>query len=278
MCTQYRIIDFHNHIFPDNIAEKAVANIGNYYGIAMWGRGTVDALLESGSRINAERIVVHSSATHAGQVKAINDYIAGVIGSHTNLIGFGTLHSGLEDIESEVQRLISLGLRGIKLHPEFQQFSIDDESMLPIYAAVEGKLPILFHMGDANKDSSSPLRLARILDRFPKLTVIAAHLGGYQMWDDSLKYLVGRDLYMDTSSSLAYLDGSKAVELMRRHGIQKILFGTDFPMWGHQEELNRFLALKLTEDERKAILYDNAVKLLGLEFSGAAGLPDFRPA
>ena len=264
MCAKYRIIDFHNHIFPDNIAEKAVANIGRYYGLSMWGQGTVDALLVSAGKINAEHIVVHSSATHAGQVKAINDYITGVIGSHANLVGFGTLHSGLEDVDSEVQRLISLGLRGIKLHPEFQQFTIDDESMLPVYAAIEGKLPMLIHMGDENVDSSSPLRLARILDRFPKLTVIAAHLGGYRMWDESLEYLVGRDLYMDTSSSLAYLNGSKAVELMRQHGTDKILYGTDFPMWGHQEELDRFLALDLTENERKAILYDNAAKLLGL--------------
>lgn len=267
MRTKFRIIDFHNHIFPDNIAEKAVANIGRYYGLSMWGQGTVDALLKSVSKINADRIVVHSSATHAGQVKAINDYIAGVIGSHNNLIGFGTLHSGLEDIDSEVQRLISLGLRGIKLHPEFQQFSIDDESMLPVYAAIEGKLPMLIHMGDENKDSSSPQRLARILDRFPKLTVIAAHLGGYQMWDESLKVLVGRNLFMDTSSSLAYLDGNKAVDIMRRHGIDKILFGTDFPMWGHEEELKRFLALELTDTERRAILYDNAAKLLGLELA-----------
>ncbi len=264
MSKEFKIFDFHNHIFPDNIAEKAVANIGRYYGLDMWGRGTVDALLESASQINAERIVVHSSATHAGQVKAINDYIAGVIGSHPHLIGFGTLHSGLDDIESEVQRLITLGLRGIKLHPEFQLFSIDDESMLPVYAAIEGKLPMLIHMGDANKDSSSPLRLARILDWFPKLVVIAAHLGGYQMWDESVKYLVGRNVYMDTSSSLAYLNADKAVELMRRHGIEKILFGTDFPMWGHQEELDRFLSLGLTEEEKRVILYENAATLLGV--------------
>ncbi len=267
MCKEYRIIDFHNHIFPDNIAHKAVENIGNYYGISMWGQGTVDALVESVSKINVQRYVVHSSATHAGQVKAINDYIAGVISNHPKMIGFGTLHPGMEDISCEVQRIIALGLRGIKLHPEFQHFSIDDESMLPIYAAIEGKLPMLIHMGDQNKDSSNPIRLARILDWFPKLVVIGAHLGGYQMWDQSAKYLVGRNLFMDTSSSLAILSSEKAVEIIRRHGVEKILFGTDFPMWSHQEELSRFLALELTDNENKAILYDNAAKLLGLNES-----------
>ncbi|NLO41090.1 MAG: amidohydrolase [Ruminiclostridium sp.] len=265
MCREYKIIDFHNHIFPDNIAQKAVENIGHYYGISMLGQGTVEALLESISKINAERYVVHSSATHAGQVKAINDYIAGVISNYPSMIGFGTLHPGLEEIDSEVQRIIALGLRGIKLHPEFQQFFIDDESMLPVYAAIEGKLPMLIHMGDKNKDSSSPSRLARILDRFPKLVVITAHLGGYQMWDQSITHLVGRNLFMDTSSSLTYLSGEKAVEIIRRHGADKILFGTDFPMWNHQEELNKFLALGLTDAEKKSILYDNAAGLLGLK-------------
>lgn len=264
MCNEVKIIDFHNHIFPDNIAEKAVTNIGHYYGLSMWGRGTVDALLESGRKIGVNRYVVHSSATHAGQVKAINDYIGCVIAEHDNMIGFGTLHSGLEDIDAEAQRIIAIGLRGIKLHPEFQQFSIDDASMLPVYAAIEGKLPLLIHMGDQNKDTSSPLRLAHILDKFPKLVVIAAHLGGYQMWDESIKHLIGRNLFLDTSSSLAFLNPEKAVEMIHSHGVEKILFGTDFPMWGHEEELQRFYALGLSENENKAILYDNAVKLLGL--------------
>lgn len=264
MKNMYRIIDIHNHIFPDAIADKAVESIGRYYQVQMWGRGTVQALLESGSKIGVDRYVVHSSATHAGQVQAINDYIAGVVGSHSNMIGFGTLHSGLDDIHAEVERIISLGLKGIKLHPEFQNFCVDDDSMLPIYAAIEGKLPLLIHMGDENRDSSSPLRLSRILERFPRLTVIAAHFGGYRMWDDSMKYLFGKNVYMDTSSSLPFLDRAKATEMIRRHGADKFLFGSDFPMWDHQEELERFLSLDLTDEERKAILYDNAARLLGL--------------
>lgn len=260
----YKIIDFHAHIFPDNIAEKAVENIGRYYHLSMRGHGTVNALLESGREIGVDSYVVHSSATHAGQVKAINDYIHGVICSHDKLIGFGTLHSGLEDIALEVYRIISLGLKGIKLHPEFQHFIIDDASMMPVYSAIEGKLPLLIHMGDENQDSSSPLRLARILDRFPDLVVIAAHFGGYQMWDESRKYLIGKKLYMDTSSSLRFLSPEKATGMIRQHGVEKFLFGSDFPMWGHQEELERFLALDLSDNEKTAILYSNGLKLLKL--------------
>jgi hypothetical protein len=179
-------------------------------------------------------------------------------------IGLGTMHPDLDNIDSEIDRIISMGLRGIKLHPDFQEFNIDDESMMPIYGAAAGKLPILIHMGDEVKTSSRPKRLARVLDLFPDLTVIAAHLGGYQMWDESLEYLAGRNVYFDTSSSLFCLDKEKAVEIIRRHGVEKVLFGTDYPMWTHEDELERFDNLGLSEDERRLILYKNACDLFGV--------------
>jgi len=259
---KYRVIDMHAHIFPDNIAQKAVTSIGKYYNITMYGKGTVDGLLESGSKIDVSKYIVHSSATNVEQVRPINDYVGKVQSEHSSFVGFGTLHPDLHDVESEVDRLIVLGLKGIKLHPEFQKFNIDDEAMLPVYKAIEGRLPVLIHMGDENKTSSSPVRLARILDMFPKLVAIGAHFGGYSMWDESSEYLIGRNLYMDTSSSLFMLDPKRAAMMIRKHGVQKMFFGSDYPMWDHEEELERFLKLDLTEDERKAILYDNADRLL----------------
>jgi predicted TIM-barrel fold metal-dependent hydrolase len=255
---KYQIIDMHAHIFPDKVASRAVESIGSYYNIPMSGPGTVGGLLESGRRIGVSKYVVHSSATNVDQVVTINDYVSGVVSANSEMIGFGTLHPGLADADAEVTRLIGLGLKGIKLHPEFQRFVIDDEDMLPIYRAIKGRLPVLIHMGDENRDSSSPVRLARILDMFPDLVVIAAHFGGYRMWDESMQYLVGRNLYMDTSSALAFLSPEKAVRMIRQHGVPKMFFGSDYPMWDHEEELGRFLGLDLTEDERKAILFGNA--------------------
>ncbi|HOQ06873.1 MAG TPA: amidohydrolase family protein [Clostridiales bacterium] len=256
------IIDIHAHIFPGRIAEKAVSSIGKYYGIKMSHKGTVEDLLESGSRINVSKYVVHSSATVVEQVRAINDYIAEVQSAHPEFVGFATLHPGLGNVAAEVDRIIGLGLRGIKLHPEFQRFSIDDDDMMPIYEAVEGRLPVLMHMGDENADSSSPVRLSRVLDRFPGLVVIAAHFGGYRMWDLSCEYLIGRNVYLDTSSTLAFISPEQATDMIRKHGADKVLFGSDYPMWDHREELERFMALDLTEEERKAVLYGNAEKLL----------------
>ncbi len=259
---EYPIIDIHTHIFPDKVAAKAVAATGNYYGVKMYRSGTVDDLLDSGCRIGVRKYIVHSSATIAGQVRAINDYVCSVHASNPECIGFATLHPGLGDIRGEVDRIISIGLKGVKLHPDFQNFAIDDEDMMPVYEAVEGRLPVLIHMGDVNSDASSPLRLARILDKFPGLVVIAAHLGGYQMWDLSCEHLIGKRLYMDTSSSLAFISPAKATDMIRKHGAEKILFGSDYPMWDHKEEFERFLRLELTEEERRAILFNNAKRLL----------------
>jgi len=264
MNNKYRIIDIHTHIFPDKVAEKAVLNIGSYYNMEMSGKGTLDDLLEKGRQNGIERFVVHSSATHAEQVRAINDYVAKTVREHNNSIGFGTLHPGMKNPEDEVGRIISLGLRGVKLHPEFQNFNIDDQSMMPVYASIQGKLPLLIHMGDENRTSSSPERLSKVLRLFPSLTVIAAHFGGYRMWNDSRKYLEGKNIYMDTSSSLAFLKPEEAVNMIRGHGTDKFLFGTDYPMWDCGEELNRFFNLDLTEQERSAILYTNAARLLNL--------------
>jgi len=258
----YKIIDIHDHIFPDKIAQKATDAIGSYYGIKMRHTGTVETLLEAGRRIGTTNYVVHSSATTVEQVQAINDYICGVQTEHPELVGFATLHPGLKDIGREVDRIIAMGLHGIKLHPEFQNLTLDEDNMMPLYEAVEGRLPVLIHVGDRNRDSSSPKRLARILDRFPELVVIAAHLGGYSMWDLSSEYLIGRNLYIDTSSSLPFMEPSRAVGIMGSHGMNKVLFGTDYPMWDHAEEMERFMQLELTEDERKAVLHDNAYRLL----------------
>ncbi|AUS95670.1 amidohydrolase [Clostridium thermosuccinogenes] len=264
MTEHRKIIDVHAHVFPDKIADKAVGSIGEYYGVPMHGKGTASDLMESGSRINVSYYVVHSTATKVEQVKTINDFIAEQQRKNSCFIGFGTLHPDMEDVDEEVDRIISLGLKGIKLHPDFQDFCIDDERMMGIYEAVEKRLPVLLHMGDENKTSSSPKRLEKVLDRFPKLVVVAAHLGGYRMWKESMDCLVGRNVFFDTSSSLFWLDSSTAVSMIRKHGVNKVLFGSDYPMWSHEEELERFLNLGLTKEEREFILWRNAARLLNL--------------
>ena len=259
---KYRIIDAHCHIYPQKIAAKAVNAIGNFYGIKMSEDGTAPSLISESEPIGVEKYVVHSTATTVHQVRSINEYIYGEMQAHPEFIGFMTLHNEMTDeaIEEEVELAISRGMKGVKLHPDFQKFNIDDAEN--IYRVTAGRLPVLLHMGDKRYDFSSPERLKRMAEKYPEQVFIGAHFGGYSVWDkvECLKDLP--NVYFDTSSSLFFLDKGKAADLIRRFGHQRYFFGTDFPMWKPDEELKRFLALDLTEQEREDILYNNAAKLL----------------
>ena len=244
------IIDAHAHIFPDKIAEKASAGISGFYaGMVIDSGGTLGELLRKGAEAGVDRFLVQSVATVPQQVRAINDYIAECVRSEQpgRLIGFGAMHPDYEDINGEIERIISLGLRGIKLHSDFQDFNIDDEKAFPIYEAAEGRLPILFHVGDKRSDRSSPERLLKIVKRFPKLTVIGAHLAGWSMWDRGAELFgnyIREDpqcrVYTDCSSSLYAMSPEHAAELIRKFGADRVMWGTDYPMWNAKEELERF--------------------------------------
>lgn len=263
----YKTVDVHAHAFPDKIAEKAVAQLETYYNIPLVSKGYFDTLIDRANEANIDRLVVFSTATKPEQVENVNSYVASLLSIYPNrLIGFGTIHPDYKNYKEELRRAVSLGLRGIKLHADFQNFDLDTERMLPIYEEiVKLNLPILFHMGDRTSDRTSPRRLARLLDMYPEMTAIGAHLGGVFVWDESLKYLVGRNLYFDTSSTLMELEPEKFTEIVRKHGADKILFGTDYPISDYNLEYKRFQMLNLTEEEKEKIFYKNAYKLFNLE-------------
>ena len=135
----------HTHIFPAKIEEKAVDTIGKFYDIPMQNKGTSEYLIEDGATIGVEKFLVCSTATTAHQVESIDNFVARECAAHPEFIGFGSIHPDYENIAGEIDRMIGLGLKGIKLHPDFQKFNIDDESAFPIYEAAEGRLPVLFH-------------------------------------------------------------------------------------------------------------------------------------
>lgn len=259
------IIDAHAHIFPEKIAEKAAVGIGDFYDLNMENDGTLSTLLKICDRAGVDRCIVQSVATVPHQVRSINDFISESVRAYPDrLIGFGALHPDYEDIEGEVQRIISLGLKGIKLHPDFQQFKIDDEKAFPIYeAASRERLPVLFHAGDHRYDFSGPERLRRAADMFPEMIIIGAHFGGWSQWDEAERCFPDRRIYVDLSSSLYDMTPERAAELIHMYGADRVMFGTDYPMWTADEELQRFYAIPLTDEERELILYKNALRLIG---------------
>lgn len=258
------IIDSHAHIFPDRIAARAADGISSFYSMRVRFDGSVGSLLEINRKAGVDRAIVQSVATVQEQVHNINDFVSEQVKLHPQeLIGFGALHPDFPGIEAETERIISLGLKGIKLHPDFQHFNVDDQKAFPIYEAAEGRLPILFHVGDSRYDFSSPKRLYNVMKRFPKLTIIGAHLAGWTKWDEAAELFSGGVIYADLSSSLYAMTPEHAAELIRKIGANRVMFGTDYPMWSAVEELERFRRLPLTAAEQEDILYRNALRLLG---------------
>ncbi len=259
-----KVVDFHAHAFADNIAEKAAQNLNTYYGLPLVSNGMFRHVLQSMTENKIDKLVVHATATKASQVEHINDYVKSLITE--DIIGFGTIHFEYENITAEIDRIIKMGLRGMKFHPVFQGFNIDDKEMYPIYECLEGRLPVLMHMGDKNVDNATPKRLAKVMEDFPQLTVIAAHLGGVFEWENAEKYLLGRDnMYVDTSSAIRFLTPERSYELMKKQGMDKVLFGTDYPLSLHKEELDLIDKIPMTEEEKELVLWKNAYKLLELE-------------
>lgn len=260
---QYQIIDAHAHIFPTKIAEKAVGAIGDFYDIPMEFNGTSEILIDSGNKIGVEQYLVCSAATRPEQVLSINDFLYEECQTHAKeFIGFASLHPEMEGLEAEMERIIARGFHGIKLHPDFQRFNIDDEKAMEIYRLAEGKLAILFHTGDDRYEFSRPSRLAKVGEKFPGLKCIAAHFGGYQCWDEAYEVYDNPNIYMDTSSTLFTLSPEKANRMIDKFGVSRFFFGTDYPMWSHIDELERVKKLGFSEKELKAVLYDNFVNAI----------------
>lgn len=261
----YPIIDCHCHIYPDKIAEKASQATGKFYEIPMRYNGTASELKTLGETAQITHYVVFSVATTPKQVASINNFIASLVAENNNMTGLGTLHPDSEDIEGDIENIISLGLKGVKLHPDIQGFKVDDYRCLKIYELCEGRLPVLIHAGDSRYDMSNPNRIKPILEIYKNLTVIGAHFGGYSVWNDAVPELMKYDnFYVDSSSTFPFITPKKAVEFIRSYGAHKVMFGTDYPMWDPKEEVDYLLKLNLSEDEYKKIFYENAQKLFNI--------------
>lgn len=260
----YRVMDVHAHAFPDKVAAKAKSFLENYYGIAMYGNGTLSQLCASAREAGVERVAVFSTATRPDQVENINTWIAAAAARNPLLLPFGTLHPDYPMLEGELERIRGLGLRGIKLHPDFQQAAVESEQMQRIYRLC-GDLPLLIHMGDTATTLSKPRGLAEMLQKYPHLRVIAAHMGGYSEWEDAIKYLADMPVWVDTSSTMCCKNSREMADLIHAFAPDKVLFATDYPMAGHKAELDAFLEVPLSEEERRNILYNNAAKFFKWE-------------
>lgn len=259
------IIDFHTHCFPDGLAHRAITTLEKEIGLKSSFDGTSSGLSMSARSAGIDKSVIMPIATKPQQTVKINRWAAEI--DDPNLISFGTIHPDFAGFRAEIDWLAAHGFRGIKLHPESQAFNVDDQRYFALYEAVfAAGLGILFHAGVdiAFKEPwhCLPDQLARVLDAFPGGVIIAVHMGGYRFWDEVDQHLLGRDIYLETSFSFRQLGSDRMVKMIRRHGIDKILFGSDTPWTNQTVELEKIQSLDLTGAEMKAILGGNAQRLL----------------
>lgn len=263
-----KLVDVHAHIFPDKIANKASVAIGRFYDNfhPMEENGTIARLTELGEQAGVNHYVVFSAATRPEQVHSINDFIAEQMKANPEKItGLERLHPDMENPEEEIDRMIALGLKGVKLHPDFQEFYVDSPGAKRLYAYLEGKLPVLFHAGDYRYSYSSPRRIAQVSDEFPELTIIAAHFGGWSEWREAIEWIVPRKrIFVDTCSALYSMSDEEAYKIIEMYGANRVLFGTDYPMCTYEGELAKLRRLPLTAQEQEQIFWKNAQRIFGI--------------
>lgn len=262
------IVDIHTHAFTDDLALKAVPALLNSAGGSLTAHydGTIAGLVREMDRTGVDVSVIQPVATKAAQVVAINDWAAAQ--TSERIIPFGAMHPDLPDPAAEVARMRRLGLRGFKMHPEHQSFSPDEPRLDAVYAAAaEHGMIVLFHAGaDVIHPTvhGTPESFAAVIDRHPDLTAILAHLGGFREWTGVAEHLAGRDVWLDTAYTPSHLPDEEFVALVRAHGADRVLFGSDGPWTDAAAEIAHLRTLPLSPDELGGILGGNAVRLLGL--------------
>ena len=260
-----QFFDIHTHVYPDAIAQKATDSVKEFYHIGGADmNGTASMLLQQHKRAGISGCLILPVALRPDRVQGINDFILQQLHAHPEFVGFGTVHAGMENLTDEVRRIADMGLRGIKLHPDSQRFHIDDLRLYPMYEAIEGRLPIMLHMGDHRYDYSHPVKLRKILDQFPRLQAIAAHFGGYSMYETAYELLKDTNCILDISSSMMFMEPGQPEKFINLYGAERMAFGTDYPMWDPVQEVQRFLQLKLTPDQQEQIAWKTAHRFLKL--------------
>ena len=264
------IIDFHTHCFPDTLAPRAMAQLSSTVSamdISPATDGTAQGLLCAMDKAGIDRSVICNIATNPHQMTKVNDFAISQT-ANKRFIPFGSLHPNGEHLEDEIKRLRAAGILGIKLHPDYMQTNIDDPAFDPIFELCEGYgMAVITHAGldpiSPDHMYCTPARMVHVLDSFPRLTFIAAHLGGFHCEAEVLTHLCGRNIYMDTSLISHRPEKCPLIhDIFAHHDVSRLLFATDTPWTKGEEEIRAIQDLPISQDDKERIFAGNALSLL----------------
>ncbi len=262
------LIDFHVHCFPDKLAAGAVGSLHKASGYPYYTNGTLADTSAKLDEWGVDRAVLLNIAVSPRTQRSVNDFAIS-INDGRRFFAFGSVHPDAPDAIAELDRLKAAGIRGIKLHPAYQGFAVNDRKVYPIYEhCAELGLLILFHAGwdIAFPDAycSEPDQCETILRDFPDCRFILAHMGGMMRWADVARRLCGKNVYLDLAFVRESMEKEQLLQLISLHDPCKILFATDCP-WSTPPRLSAFLdEAGITGDLRDRIDHRNAEELLGL--------------
>ena len=262
--------DIHTHVFHPAVADKAVARLAAM-GFPTPGTGVVDDLLARAERAGLSRVVCHIAALSGSQVRPANNFAASLTrrekarASEPEIVPFGGVHPDCETWPEELDRLERAGVKGLKLHPNFQNLAFDDPRLFPVMEAVGKRFIVMCHVGcekPLETNPASPYKLAKLVSLFPEARIVAAHLGGYLDGAVSLDALAGKDIWLDTSNT-ARTGEAAARAVIARHPFERLLFGSDYPLFDPGEDIPRQQRRFGFSDTRMEDLLHNADTLLG---------------
>ena len=263
------IIDFHTHAFPVSLAPRAIESLAAISQYPPVLDGTLDDLRRSMERAGIDASVVLNIATNARQTENVNSF-AIKSSEIEGIIPFGSIHPDYTNVKAELARLSAAGIKGLKFHPDFQDFRVDDKRrMYPLYEeALRYGFIMIFHCGhdlDRRTDyNCTPESFARVVRDFAGAKIVGAHLGGQDMWDEVFEHTCGLDVYLDVSYSFGLLTDAQLARFLAGHDHKKILFGTDSP-WQEQAEDVKMMRARIKNDALySAIMGGNAADLLGI--------------
>ncbi len=259
------IIDFHTHAFPDELAARAMRVLEKEGGIDAHLDGRISTLLASMDRCGIEKSVVCSIATKPAQYESIISWSKKIMSDR--ILPFPSLHPDDTGFAEKIRIIKDEGFKGIKFHPYYQDFVVDDERVFPLYEKItEAGLIVLMHTGfDFAFDReriADPRRIMNVVGRFPGMKIVTSHLGAWDDWDEVERLIAGKNIYMEISYALDLLTRERARDIILKHPKELILFGTDSPWTGQEATLSLLLNLKLGEEMERLILSENAERLL----------------
>ena len=236
------IIDFHTHMFPDKIAGRTLDYLSGIFGASPFADGTYTGLCNSMGKGAVDISIALPAVTKVSQVASINRFTSAY--TEGPVISFGGIHPECENYKEILKEIKNLGLKGIKLHPDYQDMYFDNIRYERIIdAASELGLITVVHAGVDPKCPEdvhcTPKMARKVLDDVKPEKLVLAHMGGNEMWDDVERYLVGQNVYFDTGVILNTMPQEQFLRIVHMHGADRILFGTDSP-WADQKN---FVAL-----------------------------------